>query len=1584
MRAFLMFFLVVCAVSLFTSTAEAQLTQNDVIINEFVVNPTSPGSMKEYVELLVVKSGGVDLRGYRLSDVGTKGGAGGATEGHLDFPNQSYLSNLPRGTRIICVLETPTVNTNSFVQDTDPSDSLLILFSSNLAGGVLAATNVMDLSTNENIELLSDGTAGAVTINFVGCGSNSSSGNFSDATWVGNLPVSTSNDVQYFRNSSCGGLNNDSGAVGWIANAALADTTPGRKNVGQTFPWQALTSGNGTATLVNNAGTFLGSTIFGRNAGSQTVLVTITGECTANLDTVKLTVPAGWTGYNPAMVTLGGAFTGKSNTGSGSTIVIAGAALGATAGTIQISSLTSPNPVGAQLSGSDQWVIQTAVTGTPAANIGSSPKTQTIIPIQNLRTGGTDGFGNSDAGITPALNGTIVAVAGVITSPNNILTDSITTSIIIQNAGYGIQVFKSASNTLHTLLLGDSIIVRGTVTGFNGNMEVNPNGVTSPDLYDIGASTVPAPTVIAGAGPVGEAVEGKLIKINSVSWVSSGQTFSDSIQAGRNNFYNGTDSGTVLITKTNALDGNPIPSTSVLIGTVYHRTDITTGSKSAYKVVPRGPTDVGGNPADGTGLASISPPSRLTGASGVSEAITFTGESFTIWGFSISIPPSWTWDGTSKALSGTGFSGAASAVTGTGAVGDPYVITVTNAAVTSSNTGTVTISNLTAPGNDTLTTFDCKSRGNTGGVLTDMAASPTVSIVSNLFAAVQTGNWSQTTTWAGGAVPTASDSVSFTTPSVVVTVDISNAICKALSMEHTASGSGPMLQFQATGTPQLTINGSLSIRGGANRPKLTSNGNSSATLIVKGPVYTNSSNAVGNGSAGLNMNEGTVKLTGATTDTLKNGAGFRMGNLEIGDGSQAKTLVWAPSTAATMDVKSLRVKAGSTFLIGSGSNLQANNIGSSSSDTSIVRLTGGIHIELGATLAVQNFPDSIDVAQITIAGGGIDNNGTLDLTVAAEADGIAGSQQILHNCHYNVSFGFASGPSANQTISGSGSSQYAGITVAGNNTLTLNTDMPIPSLYSMTLLGTLVESAGNTVIGSVITTRAVSQSTDETFGGIGLKINAAGAAPGSTTVTRVTGSSLSGNGGHQSILRNFTIVPTTNAGLNATLEFTYDTSEVNGQIPGTFQLFKSTNAGVTWTSPSSTNNVSGHKLTATGQNDLSVWTVADAGHSLSAGTFVFHTTPSWNLMSIPVTVGDYRKTVLFPSALSKAFAYVGTSYKVKDTLANAIGFWVKFAGVEADSVLGVDRLNDTMPVVDGWNMIGSVIKKTPKSTVIQSPTSIVKSNYFSYNGAAYVIEDTIRPGKGLWVKAGGTGGNGKLIVNSPPSAIRKEAASPMEAIKQLNSLTITDKSGNRQTLYFGENYDGAVQTSFCEMPPVAPEVVFDVRFGSGRFAETYTRSDERQSFPIIMHASSYPLTFSWKVGAGERSIMLTSPGGLKQSLSGEGKWTLSAAVPSLDLTVSSGSLLPSVYSLSENYPNPFNPSTKFQIGVPRTSVVDVVVFDLLGRKVRTLLHEERSAGFHTVEWNGLNDDNAQVTSGVYFVRMASDKFSATRKIMMMK
>lgn len=94
--------------------------------------------------------------------------------------------------------------------------------------------------------------------------------------------------------------------------------------------------------------------------------------------------------------------------------------------------------------------------------------------------------------------------------------------------------------------------------------------------------------------------------------------------------------------------------------------------------------------------------------------------------------------------------------------------------------------------------------------------------------------------------------------------------------------------------------------------------------------------------------------------------------------------------------------------------------------------------------------------------------------------------------------------------------------------------------------------------------------------------------------------------------------------------------------------------------------------------------------------------------------------------------------------------------------------------------------------------------------------------------------------------------------------------------------------------------------------------------------------------------------------------------------------LPTEYSLSQNYPNPFNPNTSVQFTVPNTSDVIIKVFDMLGQEVRTLFAGEVERGTYTVNWDGMNNNGAKMSSGSYVYRMTAGDFVQSKKMILMK
>jgi len=94
--------------------------------------------------------------------------------------------------------------------------------------------------------------------------------------------------------------------------------------------------------------------------------------------------------------------------------------------------------------------------------------------------------------------------------------------------------------------------------------------------------------------------------------------------------------------------------------------------------------------------------------------------------------------------------------------------------------------------------------------------------------------------------------------------------------------------------------------------------------------------------------------------------------------------------------------------------------------------------------------------------------------------------------------------------------------------------------------------------------------------------------------------------------------------------------------------------------------------------------------------------------------------------------------------------------------------------------------------------------------------------------------------------------------------------------------------------------------------------------------------------------------------------------------------VPNNYVLFNNYPNPFNPETSIHFTVPKMSRVTLVIYDILGRKIRTLVSATKAAGSYNVTWNGKNDQSQQLASGLYFYKLQAGEFSATKKMMLLK
>ena len=93
---------------------------------------------------------------------------------------------------------------------------------------------------------------------------------------------------------------------------------------------------------------------------------------------------------------------------------------------------------------------------------------------------------------------------------------------------------------------------------------------------------------------------------------------------------------------------------------------------------------------------------------------------------------------------------------------------------------------------------------------------------------------------------------------------------------------------------------------------------------------------------------------------------------------------------------------------------------------------------------------------------------------------------------------------------------------------------------------------------------------------------------------------------------------------------------------------------------------------------------------------------------------------------------------------------------------------------------------------------------------------------------------------------------------------------------------------------------------------------------------------------------------------------------------------PDVFTLKQNYPNPFNPTTKIEIELGASEHVQLIIYDINGRKVRELANGVYNQGVHEFVWNSCDDNGNVVSSGMYIYNLISSTNVATQKMLLLK
>ena len=147
-------------------------------------------------------------------------------------------------------------------------------------------------------------------------------------------------------------------------------------------------------------------------------------------------------------------------------------------------------------------------------------------------------------------------------------------------------------------------------------------------------------------------------------------------------------------------------------------------------------------------------------------------------------------------------------------------------------------------------------------------------------------------------------------------------------------------------------------------------------------------------------------------------------------------------------------------------------------------------------------------------------------------------------------------------------------------------------------------------------------------------------------------------------------------------------------------------------------------------------------------------------------------------------------------------------------------------------------------------------------------------------------------------------------------------------------------------------------------------------------------TMSHNTGQGEifgRSIKQTNDGGYIISSNHSGDlWLIKTDQNGQLKTINDNAFFPEILSLFQNYPNPFNPTTTLKYDLPEDALVNITIYDMMGRVVKTMVNSQQNAGFKSVRWNATNDKGQPVSAGLYLYTIQAGEFRQTKKMVLLK
>ncbi len=561
-----------------------------------------------------------------------------------------------------------------------------------------------------------------------------------------------------------------------------------------------------------------------------------------------------------------------------------------------------------------------------------------------------------------------------------------------------------------------------------------------------------------------------------------------------------------------------------------------------------------------------------------------------------------------------------------------------------------------------------------------------------------------------------------------------------------------------------------------------------------------------------------------------------------------------------------------------------------------------------------------------------------------------------------------------------------------------------------------------TLFGSIQKSETLPASSQSGFGNVGSIISTTTVSLGSTTVKRTSGDTITAKNGNMPILRYYDISPTTNKYVNATLVFKFTKNELNGHDPSSLQLWRYQSADSTWRRQGGIVDTTTQTITKSGIVAFSRWTAADTAHLLGRTEY------EWSPFAVQESAGnnqlvkakDTSKTLsarlldaynnplrnekIIFSILAVPAGAVGQRFtadtvltdtlgiaKTKIILGNKAGKYfirarsLNITGIQLQATAAIvsgDANNDfAMDVADVTSIISHINAKIPLNGDKLSYADINQDGTVNFKDI-----DSIRTNilSGL-IGIDSTGvPTPDILEKSQQSAAAAGTVAALDSMVARVNVEMT-KVGIRINMVNTKSIVGL--QAYIRFKNTISAQRTDVVYGRCQQMDIRLRSENN-----ILRLVAYNLT-NTPIDTGSGSlfrlpIILSNTADIESVYVVVSTDSGRSVQPLTTKSVAAPSQYPTTFALYQNYPNPFNGGTKIDYDIPdvegKLKIAYLFVYDILGRRVKTLASGEHEAKRHTVFWNGTNDDGRTVSSGVYFYQLIGKDFVSSKKMVYIK